>query len=85
MPLPYIFRYFNVCGLHVSTGSGVKSAARLINPLVHALNEEPHLPKYVVVIPDKDVLQFLTAKGSTSAMVIGSTIHYIISPNGYVC
>ena len=78
MTPPYIFQYFNICGLHVSTGSAVKSSAHLINPLIHVLNEEPHLPKYIVVLPDQDILQLLVKHHSTSALVIGSILHFMI-------
>ena len=77
-PPPCIFQWFNVNGLHVSANCAIKSASRFINPLVHALNEEPHLPKYIVIVPDKDILYFLNGKNNTSAMAIGSYLHYTI-------
>ena len=76
---PYIFRYFNVSGLHVSGGSSVKSGARLLNPLIHAMNEETLLPKYIVMVPDKDIVQYLHYRKCTSALVMGSVLNYIIT------
>ena len=75
---PYIFHFFNVNGLHVSSRSGIKGPARLINALVHALNEEPLLPKYIIMVPDKDSMQYLIRKDCTSSLAIGTYMHQTI-------
>ena len=77
-PKPYIFNYFNISGHYVTTGSGIKGVAWLLNPLIHGLNEEPFLPKLIVVIPDIDMLKYLAINGKASSLVIGSTLHYAI-------
>ena len=65
----------------MSTGSAMKGLARMLNPLIHGLNEEPLLPQYIVLVPDVDIIKYLKNAfdgQSTSAMVMGAAIHYII-------
>ena len=65
----------------MSTGSAMKGLARILNPLIHGLNEEPLLPQYIVLVPDVDIIKYLKNAfdgQSTSAMVMGAAIHYII-------
>ena len=74
-PKPFIFNFYNISGHYVTTGSGYKGIVRLLNPLIHGLNEEPFLPKYVIIIPDDDILRYMP---ETSAFQIGSILHYAI-------
>ena len=55
---PYIQEYFNVKEFyHGSSTSGVKfTAVRMINMLIDAIAERKRLPKYLVIVPDKDIL-----------------------------
>ena len=78
---PYIFNHFNVSGHYVSTGSAIRGLARYMNPLIHGLNEEPILPKYIVITPDVDIIKYLQKAfdgPSTSALVMGAVLHYLI-------
>ena len=77
-PKPYIFNYFNISSHYITTGSGIRGMARLLNPLIHGLNEEAFLPKLIVVILDVDMLKYLAIKGKASSLVIGSMLHYAI-------
>ena len=72
--MPYIHAYFNMLERH--TRSSSTGLVHFINPLIDLLNERPRLPKFIIVIPDKDLLAAL--KGMTMALVLGSSIHYII-------
>ena len=56
-PPPYLFQYYNIDGLYPPTRSDVKSVlARIFNALVEKFNESIYLPRYIVIIPDKDII-----------------------------
>ena len=71
-PKPYIFNYFNISSHYI------RGIARLLNPLIHGLNEEAFLAQLIVVILDVDMLKYLAIKGKASSLVIGSMLHYAI-------
>ena len=56
--LPYLHRYFNVSAWYKNQLQDLDnpSVGRIHNSLIDALNVNNHLPKYIVVIPDRDVL-----------------------------
>ena len=76
LPLPYIFQHFNVC--EYQAGTGFSGIAHMIHPLVQALNNHFRLPKYIIMMPDKDILTAFHANNINAALVMGSTIHYLI-------
>ena len=52
--LPYMFEYYNI---HAYQTIGVKSTlARILNALGDAVQERPRLPRFLLVIMDKDVM-----------------------------
>ena len=75
-PVPFIFKYFNVRGFY--TNKGVRSGInRLLDPLVEALNKYHKLPKYLLIVPDKDLMSQLNWDNNIS-ISIGAAIHYIV-------
>ena len=78
-PKPYIFQFYSISRCYVVMGSAIKDIARLLNPLIHGMNEESILPKMVVIIPDVDMLRYMqNNEGTTPVLVIGSFLHYAI-------
>ena len=75
-PLPYIFQFYNIHGFY--TLSAVTGIVRMINPLINAINERPRLPKYIIMAPDVDILMALWSQNIAAALVMGSTLHYLI-------
>ena len=75
-PLPYIFQFYNIHGFY--TLSAVRGITRMINPLIEGINEQPRLPKYIVMVPDVDILMALRSQNIAAALVMGSTLHYLI-------
>ena len=72
---PYLFDMFNIHSYYGSAGWGLN---RILNLLVDALNERPHLPKILVMVPDKDIIANLKDKQTHTGIVMGGVIHYII-------
>ena len=73
---PYLFDHFNVRSFYKCAGA--KGVNRMLYPLVEALNEHPKLPKYIIFFPDKDIIDSLHCQKIESALVMGSTLHYLI-------
>ena len=56
-PQPYLFAYYNLDHLYSNQMSDNRSLlARIINALIDKLNEHSHLPRYIVILIDKDLI-----------------------------
>ena len=77
-PIPYLFNYYDITGHHMKSSANTRGLARFINPLVNAMNEEPYLPKIILIIPDKNFLMCLKPGKFDSSMLISSALHYTI-------
>ena len=77
LPIPFIFKYFNVKPFYTNKGfrTGINI---LLDPLAEALNTIHKLPKYILVIPDKDLLAHLRWGNSGISIEIGAALHYLI-------
>ena len=54
---PYMFDFFNIKAFYQpSNRSAEGSLHKIFNALVEALNAKAHLPKYLIVIPDRDLI-----------------------------
>ena len=76
--LPFLFGYCNVKDYY--TKAGITGIARMIAPLVEAFNDNRSdpLPKYIIMLPDNDIITSLKSKGIHTALVMRSTLHYLI-------
>ena len=55
--IPYLFQYYNLDVLYLKSTSEEHSyLAKVANALIHKLNEKAHLPHYIVIILDKDLI-----------------------------
>ena len=75
---PYLFDRYNVAAYFNTSSSPVKGLACMINPLVEALNERQKLPRFLIIIPDKDIVSITEREYSNSGTyMIGAALHYI--------
>ena len=63
---PYIYEMFNINGYFA--GITAKGPLKLVNPLIDALNDDHHLPRYILFIPDKDLFADSTKDQSAYAI-----------------
>ena len=56
LSMPYIFKQFNVQAFYNTKSVALHGLARQLNPLLEALNERPRLPKYILLVPDRDII-----------------------------
>ena len=74
--LPYLFQYYNVMVKY--PGLATRGIARILNPLVEALNKQHQTQKYLILVPDKDLITSLQMYNFGAGRVMGTTLHYII-------
>ena len=54
---PYLLRYYNVMTQYVQSSSIARLApGRILNSLIDLINEKKRLPRFLIVIIDKDIL-----------------------------
>ena len=75
-PQPYLFQRYNVKAF-TPESTGIWGINRFLSPLITALNNNHHLPKIVLVIPDYNILSVLPSANHT-IMFIGAALHYLI-------
>ena len=54
-PPPYLYEFYNVFCYYPTTK--MNALAGIINAYIEILNNRSHLPKYVIVIPDKNIIE----------------------------
>ena len=72
---PYLYDFFNIHGFYSSSQWGIN---RMLTPFVDALNEQPHLPKLMLFLYDKDFLCSLRGPKAFTGIVLGAVLHYTI-------
>ena len=55
--LPFFFEYYNLSAYYKTSDVRTPVLARINNALVEAMNKEIKLPRYILIIPDKDILE----------------------------
>ena len=72
----FMGEFFNTKQFNPNFGS--VGLTRMLNPLIQALNKNKKLPKYILIFPEIDFLSMLAQQASTSSVVIGAAIHWLI-------
>ena len=72
----FLLKMFNV--RDYTSGSGYSGLACMLHPLVQGLNACHRLPKYILIMPDKDILVALHKNNINVALVILASLHYLI-------
>ena len=53
---PYLFDFFNVLGYFQSKASMVRGIVRMLNAFIDALNTRKKLPRFIIFVPDRDLI-----------------------------
>ena len=75
---PYLFQQYNVKPFYNVKTSAARGLACLLNPLLEALNEQARLPKYIIMIPDKDIIVETKSYGFGASYILASAIYFLI-------
>ena len=55
---PYIYDYYNIKAyFQASNGSSSAALFNILNSVIEGLNDKTHLPRYILICPDRDLLQ----------------------------
>ena len=75
----FIYEQFNVHGIFPSNFHSMKSAlGRVINTCIYGLNKFEKLPKLLLVILDKDLLDDIKIEESGSSIPLGMAIEWLV-------
>ena len=78
LEVPFLFNNFNISAWWPNLDT--RGISHLITPLVEVMNDKTHhrLVKYIIIIPDQDLLINMQANNFTAARVIGVVFHHMI-------
>ena len=75
-PSPFLFQEFNVRDYYA--GAAYTGIARMLHAIVQAMNDNHRLAKYIIMIPDRDIVLSLLNQDIDSSYIMGATLHYLI-------
>ena len=83
LKLPYIYQYYNLSAWFCKQiQSPIPTIAKIQNALVAALNEYPHMPHYIVIVPYKDICtsinDFLSKIDCGAKEVISDNVYWLL-------
>ena len=74
---PYLHEFFNIRPTFHTSISVRSVMARMLNEIINALNEEVILPKYIIILPDKDLIEEANFGGFGCKVIFESMLHWI--------
>ena len=78
LPMPYIQEYYNVKFLCDPLNAANNSTGRILNALLSGINEKnAHLPKYLLVVMDKDIIADIDATDSAAVQILQHLVYWL--------
>ena len=78
--MPYIYQYYNIRRFTIDLFSKTANMmANVVNALIEAINEKTKLLRFVVVVPDADILRFINFFSTCVSMITGKCLNWIIN------
>ena len=78
-PVPYLLQYYNVKFFYKRLSVSVRrTIGRILNSLIEALNEEHKLPRFLVVIIDKDIISDTDVFDPNAERVVADNVAWLI-------
>ena len=75
---PYMYDYYNITCFTVNPLSTVRSElACYVNALIKALNEKMHLPRFIIITPDADIVDYVCSYKAGITLLSGSAVNWI--------
>ena len=75
----YLLKYYNVKLLYKLMSAGVHCViARIINSLIDGFNMNDHLPRFIVVIIDHDIIKDVDVFDRNAHKTIGDNVHWLV-------
>ena len=75
---PYLYEYYNIIPKFTAKNSNIRSTtARIFNEIVTGLNERTRLPRYILMILDKEILEVADHNNFGVHRIIGELIEWL--------
>ena len=71
-------QYYNVVNAYKTTSGVSKAVARILNALIHTINAEQKLPRFLVIILDKDLLSDINVFDGYAARAITNSVDWLV-------
>ena len=79
-PQPYLFQFYNILPMYSTQILSARSAvSRIFNNFVGGPNENSFLPKFIIILPDKDIIESSHHAGFGCRKVFEKTINWLLS------
>ena len=80
---PYCYQAYNIGTWYFNPLSSLKpGVVHILNSLIAAYNDVPHLPKYIVIFPDKDILSRLSYTGPGVKRLLKQELGWLLTQMG---
>ena len=78
-PAPYVYDYYNVKCFTTNLLSLTHTIlARLVNCVTKGLNDTNKLPRFMVIMPDGNIIEFLNEFGDSMVLIVENALDWII-------
>ena len=74
----YMIDFYNVKSFYTNSASVEFAASHILNALTEAINEEHALPKYLVVIPDQDIIFDVDVFSHNSGFLVSELTRWFV-------
>ena len=78
-PIPYLYQYYNITRITEEKMSTNKTfLSRVINSITRGLQNQPKLPRYIIMLIDADLVQFVNHFGFSISHILGSCLEWLM-------
>ena len=78
---PYLLEYYNIKSFYAPAKiwqENDSATSRILNKLIDALNENNRLPKFICILPDRDIINNIKAKKKSSTKNLSNLINWLM-------
>ena len=77
---PYIYEMYNIQALYNSNNFQYEKAAvgRMVNSMIKGLNAAAYLPKYILFVPDLDIITSANFYAFGNGIVLEAAVHWMV-------
>ena len=77
---PYIYDFYTVSSSTASPVFNIKNILpRIINVLVQLLNEDTYLPRFIVIVPGDNIVNYVHQFNAGTTFLSGTVIEWIVT------
>ena len=78
-PLPYLFNHYNLIPCYPTSANLARLAiGRMLNEFIANINDKDFLPRYIIIVPDKDIIESSRQAGFGCKVVFEKTLFWLM-------